>query len=75
MNKLICLVFMIAYGSLTVNAQCNEFYQFAQGNEWEFEMYNAKGKVTGKNHQKVVSLTKTTFTILKYADRMSQASN
>lgn len=58
MQKLIYLFFLIC-GSFVVKAQCNEFYQFSEGSEWELETYNAKGKVTGKNHQKVTSLEKT----------------
>jgi hypothetical protein len=58
MQKLICLL-LFACAAVTVNAQCNEFYQFSEGSEWELETYNAKGKVTGKNHQKVTSLEKT----------------
>ncbi|HEX5167671.1 MAG TPA: hypothetical protein VFW11_00755 [Cyclobacteriaceae bacterium] len=59
MQKLIILFLLFTCCTLNVRAQCNEFYQFSQGNEWEFEMYNAKGKVTGKNHQKVISYDKT----------------
>lgn len=58
MQKLIYLFFLIC-GSFVAKAQCNEFYQFSEGSEWELETYNAKGKVTGKNHQKVTSLEKT----------------
>jgi len=59
MRKLIYTLFLIVCGTASVMAQCNEYYQFGEGNEWEFESYNAKGKLTGKNHQKVTSFEKT----------------
>ncbi len=34
-------------------SQCNEYYQLSNGSEWEMESYNAKGKLTGKQSQKV----------------------
>jgi hypothetical protein len=43
--------------SLTANAQCNDFFPIKNGTEWTFENYNAKGKATGKNHQKVTAFT------------------
>jgi len=36
-------------------AQCNAFYQLDEGSAWEMENFNAKGKATGKNVQKVTS--------------------
>lgn len=59
MKKIICLAIGIICSTLVVSAQCNEYYQFSNGNEWEFEMYNGKGKLNGKNHQKVTSFEKT----------------
>ena len=58
MHKLIAFIICFC-ATIYANAQCNEFYQFIQGSEWEYETYNAKGKITGKNHQKVTSLEKT----------------
>lgn len=58
MRKLIAFIICFC-ATIYVSAQCNEFYQFIQGNEWEYQTSNAKGKVTGKNHQKVTSLEKT----------------
>jgi len=56
--KKICstVLVLIAFISLSF-AQCNEFYQLENGSEWELESYNAKGKLTGKNQQKVTSYT------------------
>ncbi len=48
-------IFILQIGTFHVFAQCNEFYQLKEGSEWEMESYNAKGKLTGKNHQKVTS--------------------
>jgi hypothetical protein len=59
MRNLIYTLILIIYGTAGVMAQCNEYYQFGAGNEWEFETYNAKGKLTGKNHQKVTKFDKT----------------
>lgn len=59
MQKFIYAILLVAYTTLAARAQCNEFYQFTQGSEWEYQSLNAKGKVTGKNHQKVNSLEKT----------------
>lgn len=38
-------------------AQCNEYYQLSEGSEWEMESYNAKGKLTGKQAQKVTDFS------------------
>ena len=35
--------------------QCNAYYQLDEGSAWEMENYNAKGKLTGRNKQKVIS--------------------
>lgn len=48
------LVFLIAFCSVDALAQCNEFYQFQNGSEWEMESYNEKGKLTGRQTQKVI---------------------
>lgn len=59
MRNLISLIILVLCGTLSAMAQCNEYYQFGEGNEWEFETYNAKGKLNGKNHQKVTNFEKT----------------
>lgn len=38
-------------------AQCNQYFQLAEGNEWEMESYNAKDKVTGRQIQKVTNFS------------------
>lgn len=48
--SILIITFSFAYSSF---AQCNEYYQLSEGSEWEMESYNAKGKVTGRNTQKV----------------------
>lgn len=50
------LTLLLLGTSLMAHAQCNQFYQFEQNGEWEMETYNAKGKLTGKILQKVLSL-------------------
>jgi hypothetical protein len=58
MNKIISLV-ILAFGSFTVAAQCNEYYALASGSELHYDHYNHKGKLSGKNQQKVIAFTKT----------------
>ena len=55
---LLFIVYFFALISVCA-AQCNEFYTITEGSEWEFENYNGKGKLTGKNHQKVTQFEKT----------------
>lgn len=50
------VVLLMLGGTFCAHAQCNQFYQFEEGGEWEMETYNAKGKLTGKIRQKVLSL-------------------
>lgn len=59
MNKLVCYVILVFVSVNTAPAQCNEFYSLQNGSEWEYETYNGKGKLSGKNRQKVTSFTKT----------------
>lgn len=40
-----------------VSAQCNQYYQLSDGSEWEMESYNPKGKLTGRQTQKVTSFS------------------
>lgn len=58
MRKL-SLLFVFVFSTLFVRAQCNEYYIFQEGSEWEYENFNAKGKLTGRNNQKVTSYSKT----------------
>ncbi len=58
MRFLIISIFVLALFSPSFS-QCNEFYQLQDGSEWEMESYNAKGKLTGKNLQKVTSFDGT----------------
>lgn len=59
MYKLICLIALVSISIIGVNAQCNEYYTLTSGSEWQYEHYNPKGKLSGKNHQKVTAFTKT----------------
>lgn len=59
MRILLFLVGLLLLGNQAF-AQCNEFYQLKQGSEWEMESYNAKGKLSGINSQKVIGYTATT---------------
>lgn len=52
------MVLLMLSGSFYAYPQCNQFYQFEEGGEWEMETYNAKGKLTGKIRQKVLNLNK-----------------
>lgn len=45
--------------NITQAQQCNEYYQLQDGSAWEFETYSGKGKLTGRNQQKVISFSKT----------------
>jgi hypothetical protein len=47
-------IFLVATISHAV-AQCNEFYQIDNGSSWEMETYNAKGKLSAVNKQKVTA--------------------
>lgn len=58
MRFLIISIFVLALFSPAFS-QCNEFYQLQDGSEWEMESYNAKGKLTGRNLQKVTSFDGT----------------
>jgi hypothetical protein len=54
MKNLATLIIYTASLSLAFS-QCNEFYQLAEGSEWEMENYDAKGKKQGRNTQKVIN--------------------
>ncbi|MCB0493771.1 MAG: hypothetical protein KDC93_15305 [Cyclobacteriaceae bacterium] len=49
------IIIGISLGITSGIAQCNQYYQLSEGSEWEMESYNAKGKLTGKQTQKVTS--------------------
>jgi len=52
------LVVILFFLSITSGiSQCNEYYQLSNGSEWEMESYNAKGKLTGKQTQKVTDFS------------------
>lgn len=53
--RALLVMFMVLLGVCPGFAQCNEFYQLSEGSEWEMENYSAKGKLTGRNLQKVTS--------------------
>ena len=48
-----CILLIFVSVTISSFAQCNEYYQLSEGSEWEMESYDAKGKLTGKNTQKV----------------------
>lgn len=54
-NTIVCLFFIVFQAA----AQCNEYFQFEQGTEWEMQHYNDKDKLTAKTQQKVSELNKT----------------
>jgi len=53
------LTVLLSIASTLAIAQCNQYYDLSDGSEWEMETYNAKGKLTGKNAQKVTAFNKT----------------
>lgn len=50
-----CILLITFSATVSNFAQCNEFYQLTAGSEWVMESYDAKGKMTGRNEQKVIS--------------------
>jgi len=56
MRTSIILIFILTLCS-TAFSQCNQYYQLSEGSEWEMESYNAKGKVTGRQTQKVTNFS------------------
>jgi hypothetical protein len=58
LKTLICLIALVAGCVTAATAQCNEYYILQEGSEWEFETYNGKGKLSGKNQQKVTAFSK-----------------
>lgn len=57
--KRVILLLVFAFTTGAAISQCNPYYALDEGSEWELESYNAKGKLTGKNHQKVVSFNES----------------
>jgi hypothetical protein len=58
MKKLLLIICLLLSHAFTF-AQCNDFYELSSTTEWEMESYNAKGKLTSRNHQKVKDFSKT----------------
>ncbi len=58
MKKLVFSVLFAFASVVAVNAQCNEYYVMQDGSSWEYQTFNPKGKVTGKNQQKVTAFSK-----------------
>lgn len=59
MNKLLCFILLCAFSvKIAQGQECNEYYQLKDGSAWEFETYSGKGKLTGRNQQKVTSFNK-----------------
>ncbi|MEQ9166431.1 MAG: hypothetical protein RLO12_09235, partial [Fulvivirga sp.] len=56
MRSLLLLISFVVV-SWVASAQCNQYYQLSEGSEWEMESYNAKGKVTGRQTQKVTNFS------------------
>jgi hypothetical protein len=59
MNRLLTTILFLVVSTIISHAQCNEYYVLGNGSEWEFDMYNAKGKLTGKNMQKVTNFSQS----------------
>ncbi len=59
MKKILSVIVFALFGLTGVVAQCNEYYVLEEGSEWEYQNLNAKGKLTGTNHQKVTAYSKT----------------
>ncbi len=51
--KNLLLIVLLSASSFAVQSQCNEYFPIKDGAEWTYENFNAKGKTTGKNAQKV----------------------
>ncbi|MBL7859052.1 MAG: hypothetical protein JNM57_15275 [Cyclobacteriaceae bacterium] len=58
MKKLLSILILIIAVAGTATAQC-EYYVVSNGSEWEMETYNAKGKLTARNQQKVTQFNAT----------------
>ncbi|WP_133259501.1 TapB family protein [Pseudochryseolinea flava] len=58
MKILVTMLMAIAIIS-SAAAQCNQFYPIQNGSYWEMETYNGKGKLTGKNQQRVIQYNGT----------------
>ncbi|MBX2964626.1 MAG: hypothetical protein KF845_00670 [Cyclobacteriaceae bacterium] len=58
MKKTTILLFAL-FCTTFAYAQCNTFYMLDDRSEWTFETYNPKGKLTGKNEQKVTAFSTT----------------
>lgn len=58
-NTFYLLILMISVINYAAQAQCNQYYQFEEGSEWEMQNYNGKDKLTGTTQQKVTAFNKT----------------
>lgn len=58
MKKSVFSVLFILASIVAANAQCNEYYVMQDGSSWEYQTFNPKGKVTGKNQQTVTAFSK-----------------
>lgn len=59
MKKYPLFILILVLSSLTASAQCNDYYVIGQGHEWTYETFNGKGKLSGKNQQKVTAYQQT----------------
>jgi hypothetical protein len=53
-NFLLTLIF--PFLAVTSYSQCDSYFNFKEGAEYELEHYSAKEKLTGKSHTKIVSI-------------------
>jgi hypothetical protein len=58
MKKALSIVFSL-FLTIASFAQCNDYYVLENGSEWHYDTFNNKGKLSGKNQQKVTALEKT----------------
>lgn len=59
MKKILMTIVALAAMMPSLFAQCNQFYPLENGSYWEMETYNAKGKLSSKNQQKVITYNGT----------------
>jgi len=54
--KKILLTLLLPLMAFESNSQCDSYFNFKEGAEYEMEHYSAKEKLTGKSHTKVLSI-------------------
>lgn len=59
MKKTTSLFLITVFSSVVTFSQCNDYYVIDKGHEWSYNSYNGKGKLAGKNQQKVTAYEKT----------------